>query len=67
MSGFQFLEPVHQPVELSVGNLRVVQHVIAVFVVTNLLAKLLDFVLRSGGFGHEILGRTEKVKPARII
>ena len=58
MRGFQLLQPVHHPVVCRIRNLRLVQHVILVFVVAQLLAKLpnLFFDTSWRSFGHEILG-----------
>jgi hypothetical protein len=50
------LKLVHQRVKVSVRNLRIVQHVIAIFVVPNLFAQsfdlFLDFLI-GGGTGHD--------------
>ncbi len=69
MRGFQLFEAVHHAVKGGVGNLRVVENVIAVFVVPQLLAELLDLVFHtgSGGFGHETLGRTDSWNSTHII
>ena len=42
MFGFEALELVQQPVELFVGNLRGVEDVVTLLVVTELLPELLD-------------------------
>src|SRR5690348_1713509 len=45
MRRFQFLQPPHQPVVRRVRNLRLIQHVIPVFVVAQLLAQLFHLFL----------------------
>jgi hypothetical protein len=46
------LELVHQLVEIGVGNLGIIQHVIAILVVPNLFAQSFDFLL-DGRTGHD--------------
>src|SRR5260221_13154859 len=46
------LELVHQLVEVGVRNLRIVEHVIAIFVMPDFLAQDFDFLLY-GGTRHE--------------
>ncbi len=45
MRGFQRDQLVHQLVELGVADLRIVEHVIAVFVVADLVAQRVDLLL----------------------
>jgi hypothetical protein len=39
MSGFELFQLIHQPVEFAVADLRIVEHVVAVLVAANLIAK----------------------------
>src|SRR6267154_191179 len=63
MRGLEFLEAVHQAIVGGVGNFRLVQHVVEIFVMAQLVAQgfdLLpgDFVLGGYRLGHGTLGRT---------
>ncbi len=60
----QLLEVLHQLVEFGVGDLRVIEHVVAVLVVADLLAELLDlFFNRRLALGFH-LGHAERPIPA---
>ena len=50
MLEFEFLQALHQLVELEVGDLRIVEHVVAVLVVADFVAQLGNFLLDV--FGH---------------
>ena len=45
MLSFELLQLVHELVELGVGDLRIVEHVVAVFVVPNFIAQRFDLFL----------------------
>src|SRR5215470_20347416 len=45
MIGLDLLELVHQPVEFGIADLGIVEHVVAVLVMANLIAKQFCFVL----------------------
>ena len=55
MRGFQFLQPVHHPVVSRVRDFRIIQDVVAVFVVAQLLAKLFNLFFDASGrsLGHK--------------
>ena len=59
----QLLQALHQLVELEIGNLRVVEHVVAVLVIANLFAKLGDFLLDVFGqcFPHRPASTAESI------
>jgi hypothetical protein len=48
----QLLKPVYQLVKLEVGDLRIIEHVVTVLVVTDLVAQLGNFSLDV--FGHGV-------------
>src|SRR6266513_92690 len=56
----QLFQPVHQPVIRGIRNLRIIEHVIPVFVVAQLLAKLFYLFFHTcwRSLGHETLGRS---------
>src|ERR1700737_2788874 len=57
MRRFQACKTIQQPIIGGVRNLRIVNNVVAVFVITKLLAKIFDFIFNSSAsLGHEILG-----------
>ena len=56
MLGFELLQLVHQLVEFGVGDLGIVEHVVAVFVVADFLAQGFDFL-----FGVAAPGMTNKI------
>src|SRR5208337_628622 len=66
------LELVHQFVEVGIRKFRIIQHVIAIFVVPNLLAQSFDFLLDFliwGGAGHNwgiIVARQYPVASIRL-
>src|SRR5712672_1980952 len=58
MRGLQLLEAVHQAIVGGVGNFGLVQHVIEIFVMTQLVAQIFDFDFGGYRLGHGTLGRT---------
>ena len=59
MRGFQAFELVEEFVELGVGDFRIGVDVVALFVMANRLAKLLDALFgRRAGLGHRSLEST---------
>ncbi len=58
IGGFEFFEPVHQPVIGGVGELGLVEDVILIVVVADLVAELLDFLFCRNSLGHGTLVRT---------
>ncbi len=71
--GFELLEPLHEPVELRVGNFRIVRDVIEVLVVANLFAQASSISLSrrrspcGSGLGHGNLSRKSRSKLRDII
>jgi len=51
MLTLQVLEPPHELVELEIRDLRIIQHIVAVLVVTDLVAELLDFAFNAAVHG----------------
>jgi hypothetical protein len=45
MLGFEVLQLIHELIELSIRDLRIVEYVVAMFVVPDLLPQLVDFLL----------------------
>ena len=60
MLEFKLLQPLHQLVELEVGDLRVIEHVVAVLVVT-------DFVAQLGNFRVDVFGHSLPLVPMRSL
>ena len=52
MGGLELLQFLHQPVEFGVADLGIVENVVAILVIANLVAKLVDLSLNVGSRSH---------------
>ncbi len=62
MGRFEPLELVQQPIVLEIADLRVVENVILAIVKANLVAQLLDPLLRSGAHAVRQSGRADRLE-----